>query len=97
MGLSSTMTEIIESGQVVRLGCFECDRSDFEFITREQLAAAIAAGWEDVQEVQSFEQSIDIGDGDHLLDWETHLGRCSDCIREEAEPDRLRRLIRDLA
>jgi hypothetical protein len=25
-----TMTEIIESGKIVRLGCYECDRADFE-------------------------------------------------------------------
>ena len=83
MGLSSTMTEIIESGRVVRLGCYDCDRSDFEFITREQLAAAIAAGWEGVVEIQSFAESID-EDPPHgtSLDWETHRGTCPDCRRK---------------
>ena len=83
MGLSSTMTEIIESGRVVRLGCYDCDRSDFEFITVEQLAAAIAAGWEDVREIQSLAESIDEDPPrGTLLDWETHRGICPDCLRK---------------
>jgi hypothetical protein len=43
---SADMTEIIDSGRVVRLGCYDCDRSDFDFLTREELAAAVAAGGE---------------------------------------------------
>jgi hypothetical protein len=101
MGLFSLsmgdMNEIVEGGGIVRLRCRYCTRDDFAFITVEQLQAAVAAGWESVEEVQSFAESIDTGNGDHMLDWETHLGRCSDCIREEAEPDGLGRLIRDLS
>ena len=82
MELSSSMDEILESGEVVRLGCFDCDRADFDFITREQLAAAIAAGWRCVVEIQSLEDSLDTESCANLLDWETHRGICPDCLRK---------------
>ena len=85
MELSSSMDEILESGEVVRLGCFDCDRADFDFITREQLAAAIAAGWRCVVEIQSLEESLDDDRSDGcpldgcICDWETHRGICDRC------------------
>ena len=42
----------------IRLACMNCDRNDFDGITEEQLAEAIAKGWQDVTEEQSYEDSV---------------------------------------
>jgi hypothetical protein len=90
--------EVIAAGRTIRLECSDCGRGDFDFITAAQLAAAIKDGWQDVWEAHSFEETITdvIEDPDATMDWATHFGRCPDCIREEAEPDELGRLIRAL-
>jgi hypothetical protein len=65
----------------------KCDRSDFDGITAAKLQQAIDCGWQDVSEVQSYEESIreiplDVGDPS-IFDWWTHLGLCPDCAGEE--------------
>ena len=56
----------------IRLGCIVCSRDDFDGIDR------LPEDWEDIDEVQSFEESIqevdpDDPDGDVTF-WETHIG-----------------------
>jgi hypothetical protein len=74
----------------VRLACSECDRQDKDGITPEELAACVAAGWMDITEVQSFEQSMktyeraeDAPAGHDLTAWFTHVGQCPDCQEED--------------
>lgn len=78
----------------VRLGCDECDRDDCDGITPERLAEVQAEGWEDVREVQSYEDSLKTYDepgdpepppGFCLLDWYTHLGTCPQCAARRNE------------
>ena len=77
-----SMDEILETGRTIRLGCFTCDRCDYEYITEDELAAAVADGWEGVREIQSLEDSLDTESCANLLDWETHRGICPDCLRK---------------
>lgn len=59
----------------IRLACFGCDREDFDGIDE------IPKDWVDVDEVQSYEDSIKpVEDrvGEVGL-WWTHLGCCPDC------------------
>jgi hypothetical protein len=81
--LDSEAAEVVASGRVVRLGCIDCDRADFEWITREELVAAVAAGWEGVEEVQSLRDSMDPNLSGGRATWETHLGYCPPCARGE--------------
>ena len=66
----------------IRLGCVVCDREDFDRIDK------LPTDWEDIDEVQSFEESIqevgpDDPDGDVTF-WETHMGVCPDCQKDDA-------------
>ena len=66
----------------IRLGCIVCDREDFDGIDK------LPTDWEDIDEVQSFEESIqevrpDDPDGDVTF-WETHMGVCPDCQKDDA-------------
>ena len=68
----------------IRLGCIVCSRDDFDGIDR------LPEDWEDIDEVQPFEESIqevdpDDPDGDVTF-WETHIGVCPDCQKENAAP-----------
>ena len=65
----------------IRLGCLFCDRNDYDGV-RE-----LPGDWTDIDEVQSFEESIkpiDIDDshGDVTF-WQTHMRGCPDCLRQE--------------
>ena len=78
--------DVFDSERTIRLGCYDCDRSDYEFNAREHLAAAIEAGWKDVVEIQSFAKSIDEDPTrGNLLDWETHRGLCPRCRQEHID------------
>jgi hypothetical protein len=73
----------------VRLGCLNCDRSDFDGITPEQLEQCEAEGWADIGFEQSYEDSIrtydnpdDAPPGYDVTAWETHLGHCPDCQKD---------------
>lgn len=62
----------------IRLGCYSCDRSDFDGVDE------LPSDWEDIIPVQSWEESIcpvetDSEEGRSALDWQTHLGTCPDC------------------
>ena len=66
----------------IRLGCIVCSREDFDGIDK------LPTDWEDIDEVQSFEESIqevrpDDPDGDVTF-WETHMGVCPDCQKDDA-------------
>jgi len=61
----------------IRLGCMHCDRDDFDGVSQ------LPSDWQDVFEVQSYEDSIkpvDLDDpnGDVTF-WQTHMGVCPDC------------------
>lgn len=67
----------------IRLACASCDRDDRDGITPEQ---AKAEGWTDIEEVQSYEDSMrtydnpdDAPQGFDLTAWHTHLGTCPGC------------------
>ena len=67
----------------IRLGCISCWRDDFDGID------SLPGDWEDIDEVQSYEDSMrevrpDESDAD-ITFWETHLGVCPDC-RGSATP-----------
>ena len=69
----------------IRLGCMHCDRDDFDGVSQ------FPSDWEDVFEVQSYEESVkpvelDDPNGDVSL-WETHMGVCPDCQEQEDEID----------
>ena len=69
----------------IRLGCVCCQREDFDGIT------SLPGDWQDIDEVQSLEDSLreiapDDPDGDVTF-WETHLGVCPDCQREDTDAD----------
>ena len=61
----------------IRIACGSCDRSDFDGVGQ------IPTDWEDVEEVQSLEQSrreIDVDDkSESPFDWYTHIGTCPSC------------------
>lgn len=76
----------------IRLECSECFRDDMDGVTEVELQAAIAAGWQNVHEWQSYEDAITTYDdpadeppGYSVLDWSTHVGLCPECAREEEE------------
>jgi hypothetical protein len=75
-------------GLVVRLRCDECGK-EHDGISQVELSALIADGWQDVQEVQDYVAScrtyLDGREppGYSALDWETHLGTCPECAKEE--------------
>lgn len=61
----------------IRLGCIFCSRDDFDGIDK------LPDDWEDIDEVQSYEDSIrevhpDDTDAD-ITFWETHMGVCPEC------------------
>jgi hypothetical protein len=69
----------------IRLGCMHCDRGDCDGVSQ------LPTDWEDIFEVQSYEESIrpvdpDDPNGDVTF-WETHMGVCPDCQEQEAEMD----------
>ena len=72
----------------IRLGCMRCFRDDFDGI------CDLPDDWEDIEEVQSLEESlreIDPDDPDEdVTFWETHMGLCPDCQKEM--PEHLREL-----
>jgi hypothetical protein len=59
----------------IRLSCLHCDNDDCDGVDE------IPADWKYVDEVQSYEDSMDdtVEDGQ----WWTHLGVCPDCIAIE--------------
>ncbi len=68
--------------ETIRLGCISCFREDFDGID------VLPDDWEDIDEVQSVEESLreissDDPDGDVTF-WETHMGVCPDCQKEDA-------------
>jgi hypothetical protein len=69
----------------IRLGCLHCDRADFYGVSR------LPSDWEDIFEVQSYEESIKPVDPDDpngdVTFWETHMGVCPDCQEQEDEMD----------
>lgn len=78
---------MLQPRQCVRLGCYECSRDDCDGITPEELhRLETVGGWQEVQEVQLYEDAILVYDnpadapaGWSVLDWETHIGLCPDC------------------
>jgi hypothetical protein len=66
----------------IRLGCIRCYREDFDGVD------VLPDDWEDIEEVQSLEDSlreIDPDDPDEdVTFWETHMGVCRDCQKEDA-------------
>ena len=67
----------------IRLGCVCCQRDDFDGI------ASLPDDWEEIDEVQSLEDSLrevdpDDPDGDVTF-WATHMGVCPDCQKEDEE------------
>ena len=52
----------------IRLGCFDCDRDDFDGIPE------IPDDWEGVGEAD---------DSGSVFDWQTHFGLCPDCQEED--------------
>lgn len=69
----------------IRLGCMHCDRDDFDGVSQ------FPGNWEDIFEVQSFDESIKPVDPDDpngdVTFWETHMGVCPDCQEQDAEMD----------
>jgi hypothetical protein len=70
----------------IRLACASCDRDEMDGITPEQLEQAKAEGWMDIEEVQSYDDSMQTYDnpddappGFDVTAWHTHLGTCPDC------------------
>jgi hypothetical protein len=67
----------------IRLGCISCDREDFDGID------FLPDNWDDIDKVQSYEESIhevdpDDPDGDVTF-WQTHIGTCPDCLKKDDE------------
>ena len=64
----------------IRLGCVHCDRDDFDGIS------SIPEDWSEVAELQSYEEAarpIEFSGPGSPLDWETHMGICTDCQKEQ--------------
>ena len=65
----------------IRLGCNGCDRDDFDGV------AEIPTDWIDINEVQTFEAAREeVSWHDKTtspFDWQTHLGTCPECQKEE--------------
>lgn len=68
--------------KTIRLGCIRCDREDFDGVEE------LPDNWEDVDEVQSYEESIKEVEADDptgdVTFWQTHLGTCPDCQQDDA-------------
>lgn len=69
----------------IRLGCMHCDRADFDGVNE------FPRDWQDIFEVQSYDESIKPVDPDDpngdVTFWETHMGVCPDCQEHDAETD----------
>ena len=67
----------------IRLGCICCMREDYDGIDK------LPDDWEDIDEVQSYEESIREVDPDDVdadvTFWETHMGVCPDCLKDHSE------------
>ncbi len=64
---------VADDGISIRLGCKECDRTDFEN------CAQLPVDWKDIEVVA----------GQEVNGWETHLAVCPDCQKETQELDKL--------
>jgi hypothetical protein len=80
--------------KTIRLGCEYCDRGDCDGITAIQLRAARRAGWQGIRRVQTYAQSCktyhdpaDQPTAYSVLDWETHVGVCPECVARLAKED----------
>lgn len=78
--------QMMTSSKTVRLSCMECFGADHDGISEVELSALIAAGWRNVEQVQTLEQSLTVYDADEapanysVFDWETHRGVCPECV-----------------
>ena len=64
----------------IRLGCAHCDREDFDGID------SIPEDWSEITELQSYEEAtrpIQFSGTGSPLNWETHMGICPDCQKEQ--------------
>lgn len=73
--------------KTIRLACVDCDRSDKDGITADELSECVRLGWSGVRRYQSYEDSVrayddpaDAPPGYSVLDWFTHLGTCPECV-----------------
>jgi hypothetical protein len=73
--------------KTIRLACVDCDRSDKDGITADELSECVRLGWAGVRRYQSYEDSVRAYDdpaeappGYSVLDWFTHLGTCPECV-----------------
>jgi hypothetical protein len=83
-----TLAEFRAAGPI-RLRCEECN------CERDGIKE-VPPGWDDVEEIQSLEDSLTTyepfaGDPDpprgySASDWETHVGICPDCCEDDGEP-----------
>jgi protein subunit release factor A len=80
------MPAVVEN--CVRLACMFCDEGRYDCITPERLEELKQQGWKDIEEVQSYEDSIReftieevdaSGNEKSVLDWYTHCGVCPEC------------------
>ena len=71
----------------IRLACVYCDTDAMDGITPAQLEQCRTDGWEDITEVQTYEQSLETSDdpGYDVTKWYTHVSVCPDCAREQRE------------
>lgn len=67
----------------IRLACVDCDCDDCDGI--REIGVALLKGWTWINEIQTYEQSLDTVNCESILDWYTHLGRCPDCNKEGVE------------
>ena len=71
------------SSNRIRLGCTNCDRTDFDGIDQ------LPEDWANILEVQTWEESsrgvASTDQSGHAFDWETHLGLCPECTKPETE------------
>jgi hypothetical protein len=70
----------------IRLACENCDRTDKDGITLEELEQCRTKGWTNIDEFQSYEaactsypNSAEAPSGFDVTAWYTHLGLCPDC------------------
>ncbi len=67
----------------IRLGCICCYREDFDGIDK------LPNDWEDIDEMQSYEESIQEVDPDDpsgdVTFWETHIGVCPECQKQHVD------------
>jgi hypothetical protein len=88
-----TMVPVVDRDRrTIRLGCWECMRSDKDGITPAELKACELSGWQDIERRQTLRQSRQTFSSGRrppksfsILDWETHLGTCPECARESEE------------